>query len=61
MEEITLEPYFISHDKTGQKVIYGRPDFSSYVKKFEYKRIANIKVLSNLRFSPIIPIISLVN
>ena len=30
---------------------------SSEIKKFEYSRIANIKVLEKKRFSPVIPII----
>jgi hypothetical protein len=61
MEEITLAPYFVAIDKSGQKVIYGKPDFSNQIKKYEYKRIANIKVLNRLRFSPVIPIISYIN
>jgi len=61
MEEIILEPYFITCDRSGNKVIYGRPDYSNQVKKYEYKKIANIKVLNKLRFSPVIPIITYVN
>jgi len=61
MEEIILDPYFVALDKSGQKVIYGKPDFSNQVRKYEYKRIANIKILNRLRFSPIIPIISYIN
>jgi hypothetical protein len=61
LEEITLEPYYISYDKSGNKVIYGKPDFSNQIKKYEYKKIANIRILNRLRFSPIIPIISWIN
>ena len=61
LEEITLDPYFIALDSTGQKVIYGRPDYSNHIKKYEYRKIANIKILNRLRFSPIIPIISYIN
>lgn len=61
MEEIVMDPYFITTDKKGSKVIYGRPVSSKQIRKFEYGRIANIKVLRTFKFSPIIPIISLVN
>jgi hypothetical protein len=61
MEEIILEPYFIACDRFGNKVIYGRPDYSNQVKKYEYKKIANIRVLNRLKFSPVIPIISYLN
>ncbi len=58
MNEIMLDPYFISMERNGRKVIYGRTYNSSEVKKFEYKKISNIKVLDGFRFSPIIPILS---
>lgn len=61
MEQIEMEPYFVTTDKTGSKVIYGRPISSKQIRKFEFGRIANIKVLSTYKFSPIIPIISRVN
>ncbi|MBT8379781.1 MAG: hypothetical protein KJN64_11160 [Ignavibacteria bacterium] len=54
--EITLEPYYITRDRTGKKVIYGRIKSSNEIKKFEYKRIANIRVLSSYSFSPRIPL-----
>lgn len=56
--EVTLEPYYITRDKTGKKVIYGRVLNSSEIKKFEYSLIANIKVFSNRRFSPRVNLIS---
>lgn len=58
LNEVTLEPYYITRDKTGKKVIYGRVLNSSEVKKFEYSLIANIKVFSNKRFSPRVNLIS---
>lgn len=58
LNEIMLDPYYITREKNGQKVIYGRTYNSSEIRKFEYKKIANIKVLKDLRFSPIIPILS---
>ncbi len=61
LSEIVLDPYYIAQERTGRKFIYGRLNSSSEIRKFEYKRIANIKVLENKKFSPIIPIISLVS
>lgn len=58
LSEIVIDPYYIGKDKLGNKVIYGKIDKSSEVKKFEYKLIANIRILNKKRFSPIIPIIS---
>jgi hypothetical protein len=57
MTEIMLDPYFISRERSGKKVIYGRTFNSSEIKKFEYDKISNIKVLQHVRFSPIIPIV----
>ncbi len=58
LDEVILEPYFISKSLNGKKVIYGRPNNSSEVKKYEYNKIYNIKVLDFKKFSPIIPILS---
>ncbi len=58
MNEIQLDPYYISKEHNGRKVIYGRLCNSSEIKKFEYNKIANIRILNNVKFSPIIPIIS---
>ena len=60
LSEIELEPYYLSRNRTGKKVIYGRVNNSNEVKMFEYDRIFNIKVLNN-RFSPIIPILTSLN
>jgi hypothetical protein len=56
--EVILDPYYITRDKTGKKVIYGRINNSSEVKRFEFDKIVNIRVLKNKRFSPVIPILS---
>ncbi|MFH1196114.1 MAG: hypothetical protein V1720_10390 [bacterium] len=56
LREITLEPYYISINKTGRKVIFGRVDSTNEIKAFEYDKIFNIKVMSKI-FSPIIPIL----
>ncbi len=61
MDEMVLHPYFISREKNGKKVIYGRMPNSSAIKKFELGRIANLKVFRKVRFSPIIPLMSKVS
>lgn len=58
LKEIVLDPYFIGQDKSGKKVLYGKADFSNEIKRYEFGKIANIKVLNNVRFSPIIPLAS---
>jgi hypothetical protein len=56
--EVTLEPYYIAKDHTGKKVIYGRIKSTNEIRKFEYERIANIRVMNSARFSPLIPLAS---
>ena len=58
VDEVTIEPYYISFNKAGGKVLYGRVKGSNEIRKFEYKSICNIKVLDFNKFSPIIPILS---
>ncbi len=57
LQEILIEPYYISRERSGKKVIYGRVKQTNEVRKFKYKNISNIRVLNNFRFSPVIPII----
>jgi hypothetical protein len=57
-QEVIIDPYFTAIDKNGKKVIYGKSSASNEIKKYEYDRISNIKLLSYQRFSPIIPIIN---
>lgn len=59
LDEIQIEPYYITIEKNGGKVIYGKVFQSSEIKKFNYSKIANIKVLEKKRFSPVIPIIQM--
>ncbi|HMN48191.1 MAG TPA: hypothetical protein PKD67_03570 [Ignavibacteriaceae bacterium] len=59
LNETMIEPYYISVEKNGSKVIYGKVFHSSEIKKFNYSKIANIKVMDKKRFSPIIPLIPL--
>lgn len=56
LQEVNLEPYYISKNTSGRKVIYGRLRSTNEIKKFEYNKIANIRILQSLRFSPLIPI-----
>jgi hypothetical protein len=58
LNEILLDPYYITREKNGKKVIYGRAFNQNEVKKFEYRKIANIRIIKNAKFSPIIPILS---
>ncbi|MDZ7766766.1 MAG: hypothetical protein U5K00_20485 [Melioribacteraceae bacterium] len=58
LNEVILEPYYISKNSNGKKVIYGRPINSNEIKKFEYNNIYNIKILKFKKFSPIIPILT---
>ncbi|MFB3055722.1 MAG: hypothetical protein ACE1ZQ_01000 [Ignavibacteriaceae bacterium] len=57
LQEILIEPYYITRERNGKKVIYGRVRKTNEVRKFEYEKISNIRVLNNFRFSPVIPII----
>lgn len=61
LDEIILEPYYIATERNGSRVIYGKVLHSSEIKKFNFSRIANIKVMNSIKFSPIIPIIQLVS
>lgn len=56
LQQINLEPYYISRNKIGRKIIYGRVKNSNQIVKFEYSKIANIKIVESFRFSPRIPI-----
>jgi len=61
MDEVTLEPYYISRNKTGKKILYGKVNGSKEIKTFEYEKMSNIKILGYEKFSPIIPIVPLFN
>jgi hypothetical protein len=56
LQMVSLEPYYITKNRTGKKVIYGRIRNSSEIRKFEYEKIANIRIIESFRFSPRIPI-----
>ncbi len=57
LNEIVLEPYLISTNRFGKKVIYGKITNTKDIKVFEYDKIYNLKVLNLNKFSPIIPIL----
>jgi hypothetical protein len=58
LNEVVLDPYYITREKNGKKVIYGRTNNSNEIKKFEYDRIVNIRILRRVKFSPIIPLLT---
>ena len=58
LESVNMDPYFTTEEQ-GKKFIYGKMPGSPSIKRFEYSRIVNIKIIKNKRFSPIIPIMSL--
>lgn len=57
LDEWVVEPYYISRNKNGNKVLYAKVSSSNEVKKFDFCKMANIKIFRNYKFSPIIPII----
>lgn len=57
LQEILIEPYYVTVERSGRKVIYGKLKTTNEIKKFEYTKITNIKILDSLRFSPVIPIL----
>jgi hypothetical protein len=57
LQEVVIEPYYYTRGKDGKKVIYGKMYSTNQIRKFEYEKIANIRVLKTGRFSPIIPIL----
>ncbi len=52
-----VEPYYIARDRNGNKVLYAKISSTNEVKKFDFRKMANIKVFNNYKFSPVIPII----
>lgn len=58
-KETIIEPYYFSSEISGGKIIYGRLYGTREIRRFEYKKIRNIRVMNDLKFSPEIPIITL--
>lgn len=61
LNEVVIDPYYITLNKCGNKVIFGRVNKSSEVKMFEYTKIFNLKVLRRDNFSPLIPVLPIAN
>jgi len=61
LSQVEIEPYYLAHNSSGKKVIYGRVNNTSNIQMFEFNKIFNIKVLENSKFSPIIPILPILN
>lgn len=57
LKEVVLEPYYVTQNKSGKKVVYGRLNSTHEIKMFEYNQIVNLRVLGREKFSPIIPIL----
>ncbi len=57
LEEIVMDPYYLTVNKLGSKVVFGRVSSTNEVRQFQYNKIYNIKVLDYTKFSPIIPIL----
>ncbi len=61
LKPVIVEPYYITRNRRGKKVLFGRIKGTNEIRSFEYERISNIKILGMQKFSPIIPIIPLYN
>ena len=57
VKEVFIEPYYLTFEKNGSKVIYGKVLHSNEIQKFYFSKIANIKILTKNRFAPILQII----
>lgn len=56
-DEVLLDPYYVSRDNIGKKVIYGRINNTSEIKKFDFDKIVNLRILDQNKFSPVIPLL----
>ncbi|MBV6511175.1 MAG: hypothetical protein HRU80_06105 [Ignavibacteriales bacterium] len=52
---IEIEPYFLAMDKFGHKVVYGKVTGTDAVRKFEFFKISNLRVLLQ-GFAPALPL-----
>lgn len=52
-----IEPYFLAMDKFGHKVVYGKVSGTDAVRKFEFFKISNLRVLMQ-GFAPALPLYS---
>jgi hypothetical protein len=56
MEEVIFDPYFILYEEDGSKAIYGKADTLQQLKKFDFRRIVNLKMLPLEHFNPDVPV-----
>jgi hypothetical protein len=59
--EIIIDPYYITRNSVGKKIVYGKLNYSSEIRAFEYDKITNLKIIEYSQFSPIIPILPMAN
>ncbi|MCC6549650.1 MAG: hypothetical protein IT279_06230 [Ignavibacteriaceae bacterium] len=52
---IEIEPYFLAMDRFGHKVVYGKVSGTVSVRKFEFIKISNLRVLRK-GFAPALPL-----
>lgn len=59
--QVFIEPYYMTFEKDGSKVLYGKVLQNNEIKKFDLSKIANIKVVEGRKFAPIIQLIPIEN
>ncbi|GMU85864.1 MAG: hypothetical protein AMXMBFR48_11060 [Ignavibacteriales bacterium] len=52
---VEIEPYFLAMDRFGHKVVYGKVSGTLTVRKFEFIKISNLRVLMQ-GFAPALPL-----
>lgn len=60
-DNVIIDPLYLITERDGRKVIYGNDITKRKIVRFEYRKIANIKVLDSERFTPIIPLFPTMN
>lgn len=55
LKEYILDPYFIFYEEDGTKALYGKSNRRDEPMKFDFEKIANIRVLKLERYIPEIP------
>jgi hypothetical protein len=59
--QVFIEPYYMTFEKDGSKVLYGKILQNNEIKKFDLNKIANIKVVEGRKFAPIVQLIPVEN
>lgn len=60
-KEVFVDPYLIHTEHDGRKLLYGRFIHSASVKAFEFKKMANIRIISEAATMPWPPVSQAVN